>query len=104
MSRARKIAVAALVVTALGIGVGYFRWVVPTRYAVGIGAAMLAKQVCSCVFIANRDVADCRADQFSSMDPIRLELQREAGRVRAWVPAFGERSAIYRDGFGCLLE
>jgi hypothetical protein len=54
--------------------------------------------------VAGRDVADCRADQFASMDRIQLEVLRDEGRVRAWVPAFGERSATFREDFGCSLE
>jgi hypothetical protein len=89
---------------AMIFGLGWFRFYLPTRHAVDIGAAMLAKQVCSCVFVAGRDVADCRADQFASMDRIQLEVRHDEGRVRAWVPAFGERSATFREDFGCSLE
>lgn len=102
MSVARKIALGAGALVLLGLG--FFRWYLPTRYAVDIGAAMLAKQVCSCVYLANRSVADCRADEFATMDPIRVEVLRDEERVRAWVPALGERSAIHHEGLGCTLE
>ncbi len=104
MSPARKIAAGVAVVLAVGLAIGWFRWFLPTRYVVDIGAAMLAKQVCSCVYVADRDVADCRADQFEVTDPIQLEVFRDEERVRAWIPALAERTAVHRDGFGCTLE
>ncbi len=104
MSRLGKIATGVGVGLVLGLGFGFFRWYLPTRHAVDIGAAMLAKQVCSCIYLAGRDVADCRADQFETMDPIRLEVLRDEGRVRAWIPTLGERTAIHREGLGCTLE
>jgi hypothetical protein len=104
MSRIAKIASGAAVVLAAGLAFGLVSWYLPTRNAVDVGAGMLAKQICSCVYVAERDVADCRADQFSSMDPIRLEVLPDEKRVRAWLPALGERTAIYREGLGCTLE
>jgi len=100
--RRRQVGLVAGGLVGVGLVAGYLLFYVPTRAAVHIGAGMLAKQVCSCVHIAGREVADCRADEFASMDPIQLEL-REA-RVRAFVPLFGERTAIHRDGLGCALE
>ncbi len=104
MSTARKVLLGGGLVLAIGTGLVWWQWYLPTRRAVDIGAAMLAKQICSCVYVASRELADCRADQFSSMDPIRVELQRDQQRVRAWLPALGERFAAYREGFGCALE
>ena len=96
------IGIGALAVVALVAG--WWGWYRPTRDAVDIGAAMLAKQMCSCVFVAGREAKDCRADQFESMDPIQLEVLREEERVRAWVPLLGERTAVHREGLGCTLE
>jgi hypothetical protein len=105
VSRGRAIAVAvAGVVLAAAIGAGLFGWYLPTRRAVAIGAGMLAKQICSCIYVAARSLEDCRADQFSSMDPIEVEVLRDEERVRAFIPALGERSAVHREGLGCTLE
>ena len=103
MTRRRKLAVGAAALGAVALVWGGWTWY-RLRYAVDIGAAMLAKQMCSCVYLAGRDVADCRADQFESMDRIRLELLRGQQRVRAWVPGLGERTAVHRPGLGCTLE
>lgn len=104
MSRGRKVATGVAIVLGVGVAFVCFRWYLPLRGAVDIGAGMLAKQVCSCLFVAEREVADCRADQFPSMDRIRLEVLDGQNRVRAWVPAFGERTAIFREGLGCTLQ
>lgn len=104
MSRARKVVLGVVALLVLVALIGAWRWYLPTRYAVGIGAAMLAKQICSCVYIANRELADCRADQFESMDPINVELLPEEQRVRAWLSGFAERTATHREGLGCTLE
>jgi len=104
MSRLGKVATGVGVAIVLALAVGFFSWYLPTRQAVSIGAAMLAKQVCSCVYVADREIADCRADQFESMDPIQVEVLRDEERVRAWIPLLGERTAVHREGLGCTLE
>ncbi len=104
MTWSRRIGWAALLVLIVGLALGYWRWYRPVRYAVDIGAGMLAKQMCSCLFVAGRERADCRADQLPSMDPIQLEILDSPVGVRAFVPALGERRAFYREGLGCTLQ
>ena len=100
----RRGAAALAAILVLGLGLAYPLWYEPTRFAVDIGAGMLSKQLCSCVYVAGRGLADCRADQFESMDPIQAELTSDPEGTRAWLPGFGERVAVYRDGLGCTLE
>lgn len=100
----QRLALVGALMLLLGGGIAYQLWYEPTRLAVGIGAGMLAKQLCSCVFVADRDLEDCRADQLESMDPIQVELDAERARVRAFLPGFGERLAVHRDGLGCSLR
>jgi hypothetical protein len=104
MSRARKIMIGLTLLLCVGLALAWRGWYLPTRDAVAIGAGLLAKQVCSCVYVAGRELDDCRADQMASTDPIQLEVRASEQRVRAWLPAFAERSAIHRAGFGCTLE
>jgi len=104
VSRGRTIVLGLLAALAVGLAAGFWGWVLPTRRAVDVGAAMLAKQVCSCVYLANREVADCRADEFQTLDPIQLEVLRDEERVRAWIPGLGERTASFREGMGCTLD
>lgn len=104
MSRKRKIAITLAILFVIVLVYGWFRFAVPLRYAVDIGAGMLAKQVCSCVYVAERELADCRADERAMTDPIQVEVLREENRVRAWITGLAERTAIYREGLGCSLE
>lgn len=104
MSRRGRLGLGISGAAALGAALLLWHWYLPLRGAVGVGAGMLAKQICSCVYVAGREPADCRADQFPSMDPIEVEVLRDAARVRAFVTGFGERIAIHRDGLGCMLE
>jgi hypothetical protein len=101
MRRALIVAAAAL---SLAGAAGYVFWVVPTRQAVAIGSGMLSKQMCSCLFVAERSQSECRADQFESMDPIQVEILGDPSGVRAFVPWLGERTATWRSGFGCTLQ
>ncbi len=100
----RRVLIALAAMAVLAAVVGYARWFVPTQRAVGIGTGMLAKQLCSCVFVSGRSLEDCRADQFESMDPIQVEVLSEPEGVRAFVALFGERIATWRDGLGCTLQ
>lgn len=104
MSRGKRFLLAGAGTVVVLLGLAFLGWYVPTRKAVDVGAAMLAKQVCSCIYLAGRSLEECRADQFETMDPIMVEALREVGRVRAWIPGFGERTALYREGLGCNLE
>ena len=104
MSRLKKIAIGFSMLSIIAMAIGWFRFVSPLRHSVSVGEAMLAKQVCSCVYLAKRAEPDCRADLMASMDRIELEVIRDESRTRAWITGFGERSAVYREGLGCTLE
>jgi len=104
MSWRRWIALSAVALLLVGAAIGYFSWYRPTRFAVDIGAGVLAKQMCSCVFVAGREEDACRADQLDSMDPIRVQILSEPTGVRAYLLGLGERTAIYRAGLGCTLQ
>ena len=94
----------ALGVTGLVAVFVWVQWVAPMRTAVAMGAGMLAKQMCSCMYVAGRDEQACRDDQMSVLDPIELELSEAPPTVRAFVPLLGERRAVYRDELGCMLD
>jgi hypothetical protein len=104
VSRRRRVGAGLAAVLLVCFALAFYGWYLPTRRAVEIGVGMLAKQVCSCLYVARRELDDCRADQFASMDRIQLVVVEAEQRVRAFVPAFAERSAIHRDGLGCTLQ
>ena len=94
----RRIALAVALV-ALGVG-GYF--FVRLRGMASVGAGYVAKEMCSCVFVAGRSLESCRPDVPESMDRVRAELLPDG--VRGFVPALAERVARYEPGFGCTLR
>lgn len=75
-----------------------FQWL---RDQSDVGAGYVAKELCSCVFVAERDLASCRPDLPPEMEAIEAELG--ADRVRAFVPALAERIARFEPPFGCVL-
>ncbi len=72
----------------------------------GIGAAYVAKEVCSCMTLGGRDYAACRADlpQDMNFDRIQSEPLPNGAGVHAWVPYFAERTALAEPGRGCTLQ
>ncbi len=84
------------------IAIGYAK----TRSQAQIGAGYVAHQVCSCIFVAQRSQEGCLPDLLPSMGAIRSEIVEVAGRpgVRAWLPFFPERTALYTPKLGCALQ
>jgi hypothetical protein len=76
----------------------------PRIYRLGnIGAGYIAKQMCSCVFVAERDFTACRFDMPPDMARVRAALLDGERGVRAWLPGIVERTARYTPGTGCTL-
>ena len=86
--------VALVIIAAVTIG--------PRVYRLStIGAGYIAKQMCSCVFVGERDFDSCRQDMPPDMFRVKAEVIE--GGVRAWVTGVVERSARYRPDTGCTL-
>jgi len=100
----KRVAIALAIVGVTGFAIFYWQWLIPARSGVAVGAGMLAKQMCSCMFVAERPQEDCRADQFPIMDPVTVEVGNDGRSVRAFIPLLGERSATYTEDFGCTLQ
>jgi hypothetical protein len=73
------------------------------RRMAGVGAGYVAKQTCSCMYVAGRPFDACRSDLPSSMDRIRAEVLDGLEGVRASAP-FLERRAHHTPGRGCTLQ
>jgi hypothetical protein len=71
------------------------------RDRAAVGAGYVAKELCSCVFVGERELASCRDDIPLTMERVQAELG--ADRVRAFVPGLGERIARYEPPYGCVL-
>ncbi len=71
---------------------------------VEIGAGYVAKEVCSCIYVGEREFESCRLDVPAMMDAIEAEIVPGEQAVRAFVGGLGERVARYSDdGGGCTL-
>ncbi len=71
-----------------------------------IGATYIAKQMCSCLFVAGRSEASCHAEFKPDIDRFQLKVHRGArpGRnaVRARLFVFSGASS-YTEGYGCTV-
>jgi|GEM_PF-7121818 len=78
----------------------------PPPPIVQIGSAYIAKQLCSCLFVAGRGEASCRAEFKPDIDPFTVVIDRAGLPARAKVaaslgPVLGE--ATFSRGFGCVV-
>ena len=100
MRRALWILLIAAVVLAIS-GVVFLRE--PLRQ-VDVGTGYVAKQMCSCVHLGQRNVASCRPDIPPSMDAIELEALPGGDGFQASVPLLSTSIARFAPANGCVLE
>lgn len=91
------LALAALL--ALGL---VFTWPTISAYA-STGAAYSARVVCSCRYIGNRSLGDCRKDMEPGTEIVRVSEDTQSRRIHASVPFVASEIAEYREGWGCIL-
>ena len=69
-----------------------------------VGVGYVAKQICSCLYVAGREVDACRVDLLPSMDPIDVQVLEDREGVRAsLLMGAVERTALHHAGSGCTL-
>lgn len=68
------------------------------------GTAYMARVACSCRFVAGRSLEDCARDKLDGMELITLVDDEEAKSVTARFPLVAANTAVYRRGYGCVLE
>jgi hypothetical protein len=79
----------------------------PTPPIVQIGSAYIAKQVCSCIFVAQRSEGDCRAEFKPEIDNFAVVIDHHAvgavaGKATASLgPVVAE--ATFSAPFGCVI-
>lgn len=67
-----------------------------------IASAYGAKKVCSCVFVAERDLDSCRVDFTEDVSAVTFTRERDAIRADLLNGRFAER-AVFTPGQGCRL-
>ena len=106
MTRSRLLATGGAVLLAAVLigGVWGFRQV--SAYA-SIGGTYIAKQYCSCLFVADRSEASCRAEFQPDIGKFKLEVDRSklpaGASVTTRLLMFHGR-ATYADGYGCSVS
>src|SRR5262245_17282679 len=100
MSWRRRILVIIVAILLLAAAV----FVIRIRPLAAIGAGLVAKQMCSCIFVDKRSEAACRPDLPPTTTNVRATVLQAEHAVRAWLPLFAERIARFHDdGGGCTL-
>ncbi len=90
-------------IVALVVAVGaYFGW--RTSVEAGVGAAAMAKVVCSCVFVDGRSLASCRTDDPPGFESIPVTIDETAKTATGTLFGIIKRRATYRETYGCTLE
>ena len=72
-----------------------------------VGAAFAAKNVCSAVFVSGRSLEaaldDLHAYRSTPLDLVRVGVDRASRSVTGTLAGAARRTAVYRDGLGCVL-
>jgi len=90
-----------MVLILIGAAVAY----VMIRPYAQIGATYIAKQMCSCVFVAGRSEASCRAEFEPDIHRFKVAVRHGKpghGGVRASMVIFSG-AARYAEGYGCTV-
>ena len=93
--------IAAVVVLALSVG-AYFAW--RASVEAGVGAAAMAKVVCSCVFVDGRSLESCRADDPPGFEGIPVTIDETAKTAMGTLFGVIRRRAQYNGLSGCTLN
>lgn len=70
----------------------------------GVGAAAMAKVVCSCVFVDGRSLESCRADDPPGFEGIPVSIDRATNSATGSVFGVVSRRATYSEHYGCTLD
>ncbi|MCH4152645.1 MAG: hypothetical protein LKF30_11975 [Sphingobium sp.] len=82
---------------------GWWHWS-DWRRAGETGASYAARLTCSCRYIGGRDAKSCARDIRDDAWMASVNEEPEEKAVRASVPLLGSARAVFRPGYGCLIE
>ena len=82
---------------------GWWKWA-DWQSAGAAGAAYAARITCSCRYIGGRDAKSCTRDIREDAWAVSVQDEPEEKAVRASVPLLGSARAVYRPGYGCMME
>lgn len=88
----------------IGIGAAAYVYGAPLASNAQTATAYSARIVCSCRFVAGRDLDDCGKDKIPGMELVSLSEDVAARSVTASIPFVASDTASLRDGYGCVLQ
>ena len=91
-------AVAILVVTAATV------YALRVASDASVGAAAMAKVVCSCVFVDERALDACRRDDPPGFETIPVTIEASSKTATSTLFGIVSRRATYREETGCTLD
>ena len=103
-SRNWRLAGLVLLLVLIGAGVWGFGKVAPYGR---IGSTYIAKQYCSCLFVAGRSDTSCRAEFQPDISKFSVKADRSGLPASAKVTArllLFSGEATYADGYGCTVS
>ena len=104
LSRNLSLAVYAVPAALLLIAAFWFLIVHPAAEAAHISSGYVAKTICSCVFVDQRDLDACRADLAPGYQSIGIALDPDNLSVRAHAGVMSKDSAHFDPRYGCRLD
>lgn len=96
-----RLIIGVIVAVLVGAG-GYGVW--QTSVSADVGAAAIAKVICSCVFVDGRSLESCRADDPPGFDAVSVTVNAKARSATGTVGGLISRRATYSEAYGCTLE
>jgi hypothetical protein len=102
----RKLKLAAYAVPAALTAIAAFWFLIagPAVNAAHISSGYVAKSICSCVFVDERNLAACRADLAPGYGSMRVKLDRDDQFVRANAGIISSDVARFEPPYGCRLD
>lgn len=97
---ARWVLIALLAAFALYAAWKWGEW----QRAGAAGAAYAVRITCSCRYIGGRDAESCARDISDDAGLAFVTELPEEKAIRASVPLLGSARAVFRPGFGCLMD
>ncbi|OYY91659.1 MAG: hypothetical protein B7Y45_01370 [Sphingomonas sp. 28-66-16] len=98
---ARRLILPTVLILLAAAALGAWLYVRALQPQLELGVGYGARVACSCRYIGNRDLKDCRKDFEPGMEPIQLSENAATKTVTASVPLIASRSVRFDPLLGC---
>jgi len=97
-----KVFAVVAVVLAIGAGIGWQVWLKDQVAYARVATAYGAKMVCSCRFVAEREMDSCMQDFTADISAVTVS-EDEASITASVLGGAIKSRAVFEDGLGCAL-